>query len=174
MHMKNPDEIYEGLLKELCWEKFRRSNGTEKSEDFTAFFNDYYDIPKTTLRALSEYFKEKLRIPVVRIIGDPDMECSRIGILVGAGSTGLGSEEMPMQVMRKNNIDVMVCGEIKEWTLCAYVNDAQMLGFKKALLIIGHERSEEWGMKHLAQCLQPLMPELPVTFIDAKEPFTYI
>lgn len=174
MHMKNPDEIYEGLLEELGWEKYKRSDEAEKTGDFAAFFRDYYDIPKTTLKSLSEYFKDKLRIPVVRIIGSPDMECSRIGILVGGGSLGLGKEEMPMQVMSKSNIDVMVCGEITEWTLCAYVNDAQMLGFNKALLIIGHERSEEWGMKHLARRLQTLLPELPVAFVDAKEPFSYL
>lgn len=174
MHMKKPDGIYEGLLKELGWEKFKRSEDTDQSGDFAASFSDYYDIPKTTLRALSEYFKEKLSMPAVRILGNPDMECSRIGILVGGGSIGLGTEEMPMQVMSEKNIDVMVCGEITEWTLCAYVNDAQMLGFNKALLIIGHERSEEWGMKHLARCLHPLIPELPVTFVDAKEPFSYL
>lgn len=175
MHMKKPDGIYEGLLRELGWEKYSKEALSFAAKgDFAASFYDYYDIPKTTLRALSGYFMEKLNMPVVRLLGSPDMECSRVGILVGGGSIGLGDEEMPMRVMREKDIDVMVCGEITEWTLCAYVNDAQMLGFNKALLIIGHERSEEWGMKHLAGQLRPMFPELPVTFIDAKEPFTYL
>lgn len=181
MHMCNPDGIYEGLLKELDWEKYKpelppRVGGLNSDEnmDFAAAFNDYYDIPETTLKELAEYFKAKLHMKVVQIVGDPGMSCSRIGILVGGGSLGLGMEEMPMKVMQAKNIDVMVCGEITEWTLCAYVNDARMLGFNKALLVIGHERSEEWGMKYMTQWLRPLVNSLPVTFVDATEPFQYL
>jgi putative NIF3 family GTP cyclohydrolase 1 type 2 len=68
----------------------------------------------------------------------------------------------------------MVCGDITEWTLPAYVNDAVQLGEKRALLIIGHERSEEWGMKYMAEWLPGLIGGLPVHFIDAKEPFGYL
>lgn len=87
---------------------------------------------------------------------------------------GLGREQMPIELMRDKNLDVMVCGEIVEWTLCAYVNDAKMLGLNKAMLVIGHERSEESGMKHMAQWLQPLVEGIPVSFIDAEEPFIYL
>ncbi|GIO15553.1 hypothetical protein J19TS2_51080 [Cohnella xylanilytica] len=38
----------------------------------------------------------------------------------------------------------MVCGDITEWTLCAYVNDASMLGMNKAMIVVWHERTEEW------------------------------
>lgn len=179
MHMKKPDGIYEGLLKELDWEKYSRETTPEVTKngslnDFEFEFNDYYDIPETTLRALADYFKKKLHMDTVQILGDPDMTCRRVGILVGGGSLGLGMEEMPMQVMRAKDIDVIVCGEITEWTLCAYVNDARAMGFNKALLIIGHERTEEWGMKYMAQWLGPLIPGIPVTFADAGEPFSYL
>lgn len=178
MHMMSADGIYAGLLRELAWEKYardlERTAPPAQAEYFESSFNDYYDIPETTLGDLAAYFKEKLGMKVVRIVGDPTMACSRVGILVGGGSLGLGVEEMPMQVMRAKNIDVMVCGEITEWTLCAYVNDARMLGMKKALLIVGHERSEEWGMKYMADCLKPLLTELPVEFVDACEPFLYL
>lgn len=175
MHMSDPDGIYEGLLKELDWEKYKPKLPPQSGiTNFEAAFNDYYDIPETTLKELAAYFKSKLHMEVVQIVGDPGMTCSRIGILVGGGSLGLGVEEMPMKVMHAKNIDVIVCGEITEWTLCAYVNDARMLGFNKALLIIGHERSEEWGMKYMTEWLRPLVSGLPVTFVDAREPFQYL
>jgi putative NIF3 family GTP cyclohydrolase 1 type 2 len=181
MHMKKPDGIYEGLNKELDWEDKLQKGGLPPDADrpahfdnFADAFGDVYVIPETTLSGLADFFKEKFAMDVVQIIGDPDMKCTRVGILVGGGSLGLGKEEMPMQVMEKHDIDVLVCGEITEWTLCAYVNDAYKLGFNRALLILGHERTEEWGMKYMAEWLGKLIPGVPVTFVDAKEPFKYL
>lgn len=68
----------------------------------------------------------------------------------------------------------MLCGGITEWTLCSYVNDASQMGFPRAMLVLGHERTEEAGMKHLPQWMKPKLGSLPVTFIDAREPFQYI
>lgn len=164
MHMGHTDRIYDGLLKDIGWEE----QMIEKNQPHS------YEIAQTTLGELAEFFKQKLNMSVIQIVGDPAMPCSRIGILVGGGSLGLGREQMPIELMRDKNLDVMVCGEIVEWTLCAYVNDAKMLGLNKAMLVIGHERSEEAGMKHMAEWLQPLVDGIPVSFIDAEEPFIYL
>nr|WP_154960085.1 Nif3-like dinuclear metal center hexameric protein [Paenibacillus xylanexedens] len=164
MHMAKPDRIYTGLIRELGWE----SNQVDYA------FPWIYEIEPMQLRDLAEELKEKLKINVLQVVGSQDMTCSRIGILVGGGSLGLGKESMPMELMKEQQLDVMICGEITEWTLCAYVNDASMLGLNKAMLVIGHERSEEWGMKHMAEWLQPLVGDIPVHFIDAKEPFLYV
>ena len=163
MHLAKSDRIYDGLLKEIGWER----NVLEGKRPHA------YQIEPTTLGALADFFKQKMSMDVIRIVGNPDMPCSRVGILVGGGSLGLGREEMPMTFMREQKLDVMVCGEITEWTLCAYVNDATMLGFNKAMIVVGHERTEEWGMKHMADWLPELVQNIPVTFIDAEEPFTY-
>jgi putative NIF3 family GTP cyclohydrolase 1 type 2 len=76
--------------------------------------------------------------------------------------------------MNEENLDVIICGEITEWTLSAYVRDAAALGFNKAIIIVGHERSEEPGMKDLADRLQPLLAGIPVCFSDSGEPFVYL
>ena len=68
----------------------------------------------------------------------------------------------------------MICGEITEWTLSAYIRDAAALGFNKAMIVVGHERSEEPGMKELANLLQPLLKGIPVSFSDSGEPFVYL
>lgn len=160
------DMIYAGVIKELGWEKYLLPD---------QIYPWVYEIPETTVSGLVEFFKEKLDMSSMQIIGNPDMNCSRIGILVGGGSLGLGREEMPMEVMEKNELDVLVCGDITEWTTCAYINDAYQLGMKKAMIKLGHEKSEEAGMKHLAPWLQELVgTDLKVTFVDAKEPFTYL
>lgn len=164
MHMAKTDRIYDGLLQEIGWE----NNLLEKNSPFT------YEINEVTLAELAGFFKQKLSMDVIQIVGNPEMKCSRVGVLVGGGSLGLGREQMPMELMRNHNLDVMVCGEITEWTLCAYVNDATMLGLNKGMIVVGHERSEEWGMKYMAEWLKPLVKDIPVTFIDTKEPFLYL
>ena len=67
----------------------------------------------------------------------------------------------------------MVCGEILEWILCAYVRDASQLGLNKSMIILGHNRTEEVGMKYLPEWLETLMPGMPVWFSEAGEPFSY-
>ena len=85
----------------------------------------------------------------------------------------LGQENLPMRHMHAENIDVVICGDITEWTLSAY-EDAAQAWHEKGMLVLGHERREEWGMKHLPAWLKSITEDLPVTFVDAEEPFTYI
>lgn len=164
MHMADTDRIYDGLLKELEWENKRIDDQS----------NWAYLIDRTTVGELASFLKMRLGMSVLRIVGNPESPCSRIGVLVGGGSLGMGREQMPMELMRDKDLDVMVCGDITEWTLCAYVNDAAMLGMNKAMIVVGHERTEEWGMKHMAVWLKHLVSGIPVTFVDAKEPFSYL
>jgi putative NIF3 family GTP cyclohydrolase 1 type 2 len=179
MHMHNPDEIYEGITKELGWELYRHCQQEKPAIapgvpfDFVNNFSDYYIIPETTLFNLAGELKSKLHMDTIRIVGDPDMRCSRIGILVGGGSLGLGDEKMPVKVMDAHDIHVMVCGDVVEWTLPAYANDSTQLSHKRAIIIAGHERTEEWGMKHMTGWLAELTGT-PVTFVDAKDPYTYL
>lgn len=76
--------------------------------------------------------------------------------------------------MRNKQLDVIVGGEILEWTLCAYVRDAAQLGLNKSLIILGHNRTEEVGMKYLPAWLERLFPDMSISFIEAGEPFSYL
>jgi putative NIF3 family GTP cyclohydrolase 1 type 2 len=163
MHMTSPDRIYVGLNKELGWDQYIVP---EKQH--------CYIIPATTVEELSVFLKEKLNVKAAQIIGKKDTKVERVGFLVGGSSLGLGSEQMPMELMRNENLDVIVCGEILEWTLCAYVRDAAQLGLNKAMIILGHNRTEEVGMKYLPEWLATLMPGMVACFLEAGEPFSYL
>jgi putative NIF3 family GTP cyclohydrolase 1 type 2 len=165
MHMGSADLIYTGLLKDLGWADYRNMDLPHPH---------CYTIPSMTLSDLIGFLKKTLGMKVMRVVGKTDMECTRVGILVGGGSLGLGREEMPAELMNDQHLDVMICGEITEWTLSAYVRDAAALGFNKAMIVVGHERSEEPGMKELANRLQPLLGKIPVYFSDSGEPFIYL
>lgn len=171
MHAGTEDGIYRGFDEEFGWNKYREI--PDESSSYS-HFGATYVIPKTTLFELARFFKDKLDMDVIQLVGNPDMPVERVGVLVGGGSLGLGVENMPMIYMKERNIDVCICGDITEWTLSAYVRDASQLGINKGMIVLGHERSEECGMKHLPSWLKSITGDLPVSFIDAKEPFTYI
>ncbi len=169
MHMGKEDGIYRGFDKEFGWDIYRM----EPAEGMK-HFGVCYDIPVTSLENLCNFFKEKLSMDVIQIVGKPEMKVSKVGVLVGGGSLGLGIEELPMKLMHQCNLDVVICGDITEWTLSAYVKDAAAMGFNKGMLVLGHERSEEMGMKHLGEWMVDITGDIEVVFVDAKEPFTYL
>lgn len=169
MHQAEKDGIYEGFDKETGWGQYRM-----EPEPGEQIFGAGYVIPKTTLRELADFLKKKLQMEVIQIVGDPDMAVERVGVLVGGGSLGLTSETQPMEFMRRHRLDVAVCGDIKEWTLTPYVRDSNALGMPMGMLMLGHERSEEWGMKHLVSWLSDITDGVEVVFVDTKEPFSYL
>lgn len=163
MHMVTPDLIYVGWMKELGWEKYLVKGS-----------NCYhYRLPEMTLGKLIDFFKQKLDMDTIRYIGDLDRMVSDIGVLVGGGSLGLGDENMPAKYMSENGIEVLVCGETTEWTSCSFVRDASMLGMNRNMVILGHNKTEEAGMKHFHEWLQPLVGDIPICFISSGEPFQY-
>lgn len=182
MHMGHADEIYMGFEKEFGWGDYRVEitdieRYGEKDSVQAGFWKNFgavYRIPKTTLKELGSFFKEKAGMDVIQIVGNPDMAVEKVSVLVGGGSLGLGREEAPMVQMFRENVDVAVCGDITEWTLSAYVRDAAMMGMNKGMLVLGHERSEEWGMKYLPEWLESISDGIPAVFLDAGEPFVYL
>lgn len=171
MHMGKEDGIYRGFEEEFGWAGYRMADveGSDMNR-----FGACYEIPETSLRNLCQFFRDKLDMDVVQIVGNPEMPVRRVSVLVGGGSLGLGLEQRPMLHMRERNIDVAICGDITEWTLSAYIRDAAALGFNKGMLVLGHERSEECGMKHLGSWMKSVTGDLEVVFVDAGEPFGYI
>lgn len=172
MHMDKEDGIFRGFEEETGWATYRMA--PEKQEGEQSFLNHFkgcYQLPRTNLRELADFLKQTFELPAIRFIGNPDMAVERVGLLPGGGSLGLGREQMPMELMRKRALDTLICGEITEWTLPAYVRDAHQMGLAKSILVLGHERSEEAGMKHLETWLRPIIEDIPVVFVDSGEPF---
>ena len=74
-----------------------------------------------------------------------------------------------MEVLPK--VDVLLVLESREWEAAEYVRDAVAAGEKKALIQLPHEGGEEVGMEECARWLRPFVPEVPVDFIPAGDPF---
>jgi putative NIF3 family GTP cyclohydrolase 1 type 2 len=164
-HFMKPDLIYQGMTHELGWEAYQDPN-EEK------FFN----LPGWNIKDLAKLLKEKLGSTPIRLVGSGETICRRAGLFVGAYSMGMmgEGEEWLIRLMQKENLDVLLCGEMLEWTTCAYARDAGMLGENHALLVLGHTRSEEAAMRYLIQWIRPLAGDLPIHYIEAGDPFAYL
>jgi putative NIF3 family GTP cyclohydrolase 1 type 2 len=100
-------------------------------------------------------------------VGERGLRVSRV-----AASWGYASL-MPrlIEIAARPDVDLIVVGETREWELVEYVQDQISSGKKKGLIVLGHVVSEQAGMAYCAEWLRPIVPEVPVTFIAADEPF---
>lgn len=153
-HMRKPDGIMTGMAKALAWDKHK---GPE---------DGLYDLPKTTLGALASEMQSRLKIRVLRVVGDPALPVRRASI-----SPGYAMLQGVMRHANRPEVDVVVVGETREWEGVEYIQDMVATGQKKGLIILGHVLSEEAGMRECAEWLRTFVTEVPVDFISAGEPY---
>ncbi len=152
-HARRPDGIATGMIRALGWEK---NNDPQNPRLFT--------FPETSLARFAQGMAAKLNIRTMRVVGDPNLSVRRV--MASWGNVSL----MP-GVPYLAQADVLVVGETHEWELMEYVQDAIASGQKKALIMLGHVVSEQAGMKYCAEWLKGFIPEVPVEFIAAGEPY---
>lgn len=154
-HMRTPDGIEAGMAHALGWEKQVDPE------------NQYlFAVSETTLESLAAELKKKLDVHVLRIVGDPHLKIKKVGLVPGA--SGFQKETLALE---RNDVDVLVTGEPREWETVEYVADAATQGKHKGLIILSHIPSEQAGMEECAQWLKTFVNEVPVEFVPAKDPF---
>ena len=154
-HMRRPDGIVAGMTRALGWEKYRNSSDDR-----------IFAIPQTTLAALASQLKKRLGVKTMRVVGDPKMKVTKVGLAPGAG--GFGGQR---KLLQRDDVEALIYGEAPEWETALYGDDARAAGLNKALIILGHIPSEQAGMEECARWLKGFVTEVPIAFIPAKEPF---
>ncbi len=158
IHRMKPDGIIEGMVKAFDWASYR----DEKSPIL-------FNLPQTTVAGVVAQIKEKFNVPLVRLVGDAEMLCSKVALMVGAPG-GVAQ----MNVMRDLDPDVLICGEISEWMTNIYFQDAVTMGQHKALIVMGHQPSEEAGMLWMAEWLKAFFPRLDITHEPSGLGYSYL
>jgi putative NIF3 family GTP cyclohydrolase 1 type 2 len=154
-HMRKPDGIQEGTVRKLGWEKYWNK------EDQGVLV-----IPETTLGELAAYVAKKLDAPSARVVGDPKMKVTKIAL--NPGYTGFTRET---KALERDDVEVLLAGESREWETVEYVADAVTEGKKKALIVIGHIPSEQAGMEWSAEWMRGFLPGVKIEFVGARQPF---
>lgn len=159
IHEQKPDGIFYGVMMELGWEKYLIGE-----RNMPVMFH----IPKINIRLLAEMVKQKLGLKGVRIIGNSHMEIENI-VMCGHIYTSV-PEKRATEILRRNDVDVLIPGELIDWTAAAYARDVAMMGYNKAILQIGHFNSEELGMKYAEKWINDLVEnKIQVTFVRSAD-----
>ncbi|MCU1270734.1 MAG: hypothetical protein JWN74_2028 [Acidobacteriaceae bacterium] len=154
-HLRKPDGIQAGMVHALDWEKFQDPANEH-----------LFTMPRTTLAELAGSINARLRIRVMRVVGDSEMKVTRVAMSPGAA--GFGRETKALEM---NDVELLVVGETREWETVEYVADAVTEGKHKALIILGHIPSEQAGMEECTRWLKGFISEVPVNFVPSLEPF---
>jgi putative NIF3 family GTP cyclohydrolase 1 type 2 len=156
-HAVRPDGVLYGVVKKAGWTSYYE---TDKR---------VITLPAVSLENLARHLKTSLGIQQVKVIGNLSQSCTRIGLYPGAAG---GQRQVTF--IENDQPDVLVVGEVHEWETAEYIRDAQALGSKTSLIILGHSVSEEPGMSWLVDWLKPKLPGIPIEHIESGDPFTWL
>jgi putative NIF3 family GTP cyclohydrolase 1 type 2 len=154
-HMRYPDGILEGVIDEFGWKPYQSTTDPH-----------LFTIPQTTVAQLAATLRAKTGLHIMRVIGDPSMQVTQVGLMPGAA--GLTRQ---VKLLERDDVQVLVAGESAEWEGVEYARDASAQGRHKALILLGHEVSEEAGMRYCAEWLKGVLPGIPIEYIRAGEPY---
>lgn len=154
-HMRRPDGILDGMAQALGWQAYQRDNPP-----------NLFVLPETTLRALAASIQNRIGIKVLRVVGDPNLKVTQVALMPGAAGA-----ERHFQFLRRDDVEVLIIGEVPEWETIEYVSDAAAQGRRKALILMGHIPSEQAGMVSCAGWLKTFVTNVPIIFVPTAEPF---
>jgi putative NIF3 family GTP cyclohydrolase 1 type 2 len=153
-HQRRPEPMSTDLARKLGWDQYRAGS------EFL------YRLPQTTLADLAATIRRRLPAPTLRVVGDPALRVTKIGVTPGAAGF-----DMQRRAFRSDSVEVLVIGEGREWEIVEYAADAVTAGQKKALIVLGHVPSEQDGMDDFARWLGTFVKEVPITFVPTADPF---
>jgi putative NIF3 family GTP cyclohydrolase 1 type 2 len=118
----------------------------------------------TTLSDLAARMRGALDARALRVIGAPDLPVRRVAICPGP-------TPLAFALANVGAVDALVVGEPREWEAVEHMQDTIAAGLPKAMVLVGRVLSEDPGMQVMARWLAPLVPEVPVEWMSAGDPY---
>jgi putative NIF3 family GTP cyclohydrolase 1 type 2 len=154
-HRTTPDGIYTGMIDKLQWKTYLVEGET-----------NIFKFPGISLRDITDHLKQVFPEANIRVIGNASLPVNYAAF--SAGAPGSASH---IRLLQREEINLVVIGEAPEWESISYVRDASQAGLKKSMIILGHTVSEEAGMEYCAKWIQSFINEVPVFFVESRDPF---
>jgi hypothetical protein len=150
-----PNPIAMGMAQQLGWESY----ATDKANPVR------FDIPSTTLLALTQSLGRTLGSRTLRAVGDPKLPVSKVGVIWG------NAAQLACIRLLNTDIDTLLVGYTHEWEAVMYAQDQVAVGMKKSLISLGQAAGEQAGMQYFATWLKTIIDEVPVDYIALAEPY---
>ena len=157
-HTTRPDIIDAGALRSL-----ELAAACDIDADRTTRLQLHDPLTPAALAALIE---EKWGLRHIRICGSKETPCRNITLQLGAPS-----QKKVFAEFKRSECEIILAGELSEWSIGEYARDAAALGYKKAVLILGHEGSERAGMVYTAELIKERHPEIKVQYFESGETY---
>jgi putative NIF3 family GTP cyclohydrolase 1 type 2 len=155
IHRTDPDGILKGMIEKLNWQ-----DHIIQKDPLIFKFNRMY------IGDLAKELKMKFDKSPIRVIGDPNASFTNVAFAPGA--PGYMAH---VRLLERDDVEVLIGGEVPEWESITYIRDAVGSGKNKTMILLGHVNSEEAGMKYCAEWMEGFIPEIPIRFVPAGDPF---
>ena len=159
LHFRNEDIITNSAVEKLELDGTLEPSGSLVCRILTL------NTPMTSLE-LARRIEEKLGIDCVRIAGEKNKKSTKIATCFGS----LGNIK---SFIARDDVEIVLSGELCEWSDAEFARDACALGMNKSLIVLGHVLSERDGMEKLSKELATAHPELEVKYFECGDVYSY-
>lgn len=151
-HFTDVDKINTGVLKKL---------GIKGEFDGIRTFE--LAVPMS-VDEMEKQMEKKLGLKHIRFVGQRNKMVKRFSLCAGAWGDKVLYEEL-----NREDIDLVICGEICEYSICEYVRDSAQLGIDLSLFILGHMGSERSGMEYVAEYINENIDGVEAIYLESGE-----
>jgi Uncharacterized conserved protein len=157
------DGIFYGVMKEIGWEKYLVDDISRPM---------MFEIPEQTVAEVGKELQKKFGLSGIKVIGDLNTKVKRVSFMMHIMGNG---DNDAITHVEKNDIDLLLCLELIDFTLSEYIRDSSMLGYSKAILAMGHFNIEEPGMAYMVHYIpEAIGEEIPCTFVKSGDMYCFI
>ncbi|MGH9655572.1 MAG: Nif3-like dinuclear metal center hexameric protein, partial [Bryobacteraceae bacterium] len=88
-HMRRPDGILTGMAQALDWQRYQRKD-----------VPNLFVLPRMTLRQLAKSIQDRIGIKILRVVGNPGLEVTKVAFLPGAAG-----EQRHLQFLGRDDVE---------------------------------------------------------------------
>lgn len=157
------DGIFYGFAKKMNWESYIVG---------TCGIPTIFEIPEVDIPILAKQMMQKLQLNGLRLIGNRNTKVRKVCLCLHIW--GDAEDNQIIHATDHENYDVLLPGELVDFTVAEYIKDCGLQGMNKAMLIPGHFNIEEPGMEYMLQYVEKAIgTPISCIYIPSKDMYEY-
>jgi putative NIF3 family GTP cyclohydrolase 1 type 2 len=153
-----PDPVTMGVLKQMNWE----DKMIDKNPNLIQLTNQ-------NLKEVIFSLKSKMGVDELRYIGNLTQTINKVLFIPGAAGS-----QTHIAALKMFKPDLLVCGEVEEWTTVEYVRDSRSKGDAVSLILLGHIASEAPSATFILEWVKEKYPSIASKYIPAGNSLSFL